>query len=63
MADSQLRHDTEGRAYYHRKRAAGQTGRQAMRALKRRLSDLVHRQMIDDATPTTTGPEDTRGRL
>ncbi len=42
MAVVQLRHDTEGRAYYRRKLAAGRTPMEAMRALKRRLSDVVY---------------------
>jgi transposase len=57
MATCQLRYNTEGHAYYHRKRAEGKTPNEAMRALKRRLSDLVYRQMTTDATTTTeTGP-------
>jgi transposase len=49
MAIVQLRHDTEGRAYFRRKVAAGKTSMEAMRALKRRLSDAVYRQMTGDA--------------
>jgi hypothetical protein len=56
MAVVQLRHDTEGRGYYRRKLAAGKTHMEAMRALKRRLSDLVYRQMAADATAAGTGP-------
>src|ERR1700733_2377955 len=41
----QLRHDTPGRAYYRRKRAAGKTSMEAMRCLRRRLSDAVYRQL------------------
>ena len=37
----QIRHDTEGRAYYRRKLAAGKTPLEALRRLKRRLSDVV----------------------
>ncbi|GAA4588385.1 hypothetical protein GCM10023107_09230 [Actinoplanes octamycinicus] len=48
MAITQLRFDTPGRAYYQRKRAEGKTAMEAMRALKRRLSDTVYRQMIKD---------------
>jgi transposase len=56
MAVVQLRHDTEGRAYYRRKLAAGKTPMEAMRALKRRLSDVVYRQMLRDAeTAVSTG--------
>lgn len=56
MAIVQLRNDTEGRAYYRRKVAAGKTNMEAMRALKRRLSDVVFRQMIKDAQQAQTGP-------
>ena len=45
----QLRHDTAGRAYYRRKRAAGKTSMEAMRCLRRRLSDAVYRQLVADA--------------
>jgi transposase len=45
----QLRNDTPGRAYFRRKRAAGKTGLEAIRSLKRRLSDAVYRQLIADA--------------
>lgn len=48
MAIVQLRNDTEGRAYYRRKLAAGKTPMEAIRALKRRLSDVVYRQMVGD---------------
>ncbi len=56
MAVVQLRHDTEGRAYYRRKLAAGKTPMEAMRALKRRLSDVVYKQMVTDAKQARTGP-------
>jgi transposase len=57
MAVVQLRHrDSEGRAYYDRKVAAGKTPMEAMRALKRRLSDIVYHQMILDARAVVTGP-------
>jgi transposase len=56
MAVVQLRHDTEGRAYYRRKLAAGKTPMEAMRCLKRRLSDLVYKQMVNDAKAARTGP-------
>jgi transposase len=44
----QLRHDTEGRAYYRRKLAAGKTPMEALRCLKRRLSDVIFRRLIAD---------------
>ena len=58
MAVVQLRHPTKGRAYYDRKVAAGKTPMEAMRALKRRLSDVVFRQMMADARARAarTGP-------
>jgi transposase len=57
----QLRHDTEGRAYYRRKLAAGKTPMEALRCLKRRLSDVIYRRLVADAqdldsTAAETGP-------
>ncbi len=49
MAVVQLRNHTEGRAYFDRKVAAGKTPMEALRALKRRLSDVVYRQLVTDA--------------
>jgi transposase len=49
-AVTQIRNlDSEGRAYYDTKVAAGKTKREATRALKRRISDRVYRQLIADA--------------
>jgi hypothetical protein len=56
MAVVQLRHPTKGRAYYDRKVGAGKTPMEAMRALKRKLSDVVFRQMMADARRLQTGP-------
>jgi transposase len=56
MAVVQLRHATKGRAYYDRKVAAGKTPMEAMRCLKRRLSDVVFRQLRADARTARTGP-------
>ena len=58
----QLRNDTEGRAYYRRKLAAGKTPMEALRCLKRRLSDVIFRRMVADArkgkvSGQGTGPE------
>lgn len=62
MATVQLRNPTEGRAYFDRKKASGKTSMEAMRALKRRLSDIVYRQMTNDtAAPMATGPGGHRG--
>lgn len=48
-ATTQIRLDTEGRAYYRRKLAAGKSHMEAMRCLKRRISDAVYRQLLADA--------------
>jgi transposase len=48
-AISQIRLDTDGRAYYRRKRAAGKTKLEALRCLKRRISDALYRQLLADA--------------
>jgi transposase len=48
MAIVQLRHHTAGRRYYDRRVAEGKTPMEAMRALKRRLSDVVYRQLVND---------------
>jgi transposase len=58
MAVVQLRNPTEGRTYFDRRKTDGKTSMEAMRALKRRLSDLVYRQLLTDALkPTATGRE------
>jgi transposase len=64
MAVTQIRNrKTVGRAYYERKRAEGKTGKEALRCLKRRLSDVIYRQLVADAgklggcgSPTTATP-------
>ena len=48
-ATTQIRLDTPGRAYYRRKLAAGKTRAEAMRCLKRRISDALYRQLRADA--------------
>jgi transposase len=48
-AVTQLRHDPEGRGYYQRKRADGKKPMEAMRCLKRRISDAIYRQLAADA--------------
>jgi len=54
MATVQLRNATEGRAYYDRRKAEGKTSMEAMRALKRRLSNIVYKTMLDDAIAHAT---------
>ena len=52
MATVQLRNATDGRAYFDRKKADGKSSNEAMRCLKRRLSDAVYRVMVDDLAAT-----------
>src|SRR5262249_25440506 len=47
-AVTQVAHDTPGRAYYLRKQAERKTKKEALRALKRRISDAVYRQLSTD---------------
>jgi transposase len=66
MATVQLRNPTEGRAYYDRRKADAKTSMEAMRALKRRPSNIVYRCMVDDAvthtvSPARTGPGGQQG--
>jgi hypothetical protein len=57
MAVVQLRSPTEGRAYYDARKAAGKTSIEAMRCLKRRLSNVACRQMLHDQHRTqAAGP-------
>ena len=57
MAITQIRHEGPGRDYYQRKRASGKGHKEALRCLKRRLSDLVYRQLVRDRTrQATAGP-------
>jgi transposase len=52
IAVTQIAHDTPGRAYHDRKIAEGKTKKEALRALKRRISDAVWRQLqVDLAHP------------
>jgi transposase len=47
-AVTQIRNDTPGRVYYRRKLDEGKTKKEALRALKRRISDVVYRHMRND---------------
>jgi transposase len=53
-AVTQLRHDTNGRVYFDRKIAEGKTPKEAIRALKRRISDAVYKSLIADTRRTST---------
>jgi transposase len=48
-AITQIRNDTPGRAYYLRKQTEGKSRKEALRALKRQISNAVYRQLISDA--------------
>jgi transposase len=48
IAIVQVRHPTAGQAYYRRKRAEGKAPKEALRCLKRRLSDAVYRSLLAD---------------
>ncbi len=49
-AVTQIRYQhTEGRAYYDKKLAAGKTAKEALRALKRQVSDALYQRMKADA--------------
>jgi len=48
-AITQVRNDTPGRAYYFRKQAEGKSRKEALRALKRRISDAVYQRLVADA--------------
>jgi len=62
MATVQLRNPTQGRGYYDRRKSDGKTSMEAMRCVKRRLSDIVYRHMVADAiTHMVTGPGGQRG--
>jgi transposase len=45
----QISHDTPGRAYYLAKQTDGKSRKEAMRCLKRRISNAVYRQLRADA--------------
>ena len=54
-AATQLRYDNTGRAYFLRKIAGGKSRREAMRCLKRRISDAIYRQLVADAASKVMG--------
>jgi transposase len=55
VALSHKRHDPRGKAYYQRKLAAGKGSKGAMRCLKRRLSDVVFRVLVEDRAAANPG--------
>jgi hypothetical protein len=52
---------SEGRTYFERKVAEGKTKKEAIRSLKRQVSDAIYRQLLFDAQYGVR--EDTQGRL
>jgi len=51
-AVAQISHpDNPGHAYYQRKRAEGMTGKCALRALKRKISDTLYDALLQDSCP------------
>jgi transposase len=48
MAMVQVRRPSAGQAYYRRKRDEGKSPKEALRCLKRRLSDAVYRCLLAD---------------
>jgi transposase len=48
-AVTQLRYPSEGRDYFQKKSAEGKTTKEAIGALKRRISDVVYRRLLADA--------------
>ncbi len=53
-AVTQIRFDTPGRVYYDKKRDEGKTKKEALRALKRRVSDAVYQRLLIDQRQATT---------
>jgi transposase len=56
-AITQIRHShSDGRAYYDKKLAEGKTHKEALRSLKRRISDAVYARLQADARPAAQTP-------
>jgi transposase len=62
-AVTQVRHPhSQGRAYYDKKLAEGKTPKEAMRALKRQVSDAIFTRLRADAQRTAARAEDPGGQ-
>jgi transposase len=63
-AISQIRHKhSQGRAYYDKKLAEGKTHKEALRSLKRRISDAIYAALVTDARQAAAaGPKDPGGQ-
>jgi transposase len=55
-AVTQISHHSPGRAYYQRKLAEGKTPKEALRCLKRRVSDAIFAQLQADARRAAAAP-------
>ena len=51
VATCQARSDDQGGAYYRKKIAEGKSRKEALRCLKRRVSDAVFRSLVADSQP------------
>ena len=54
VAITQLRYPCDGRQYFDRKRAEGKNTKEAIRALKRQLSNVIYRTPIADAPDSSS---------
>ena len=50
IAVAQIRHQTDGRRYFDRKVAEGKSNKEALRALKRQISNAVYARLVDDTS-------------
>lgn len=55
MAMARRRGDFDTKLYMERQRAAGKSDKEAMRCLKRQLSNVVFRQLITEAEGSISG--------
>ena len=61
-AITQIRHKhSQGRAYYEKKLAEGKTRKQALRALKRRISDAIYARLRADARHAASSADEGPG--
>ena len=51
---TQLRYPCPGREYYDRKLGEGKSSKEAIRALKRQISNVVYRALVADARRSLT---------
>jgi transposase len=62
-AISQIRHQRgDGRAFYDKKVAPGKTHKEALRALKRRISDAIYAALVADTRHATACPQGPGGQ-